>query len=353
MSQDTRKSYRRWLLLVGRWLIFALVVAGIVKTVLGAREDFAEAKLRPADLNYALLALAGGLYMVGSAPMGLFWFALLRAMGQRLRLLPTLRAFFIGHLGKYVPGKAMVVILRAGLIAGPGVSGGVAAVSVFVETLTMMAAGAAVAAVVIATSFPHRLDLLLLAVGLAAIAGVPTWMPVFRRIVWILKVRHAAPEVQPAMAGITYPVMGVGWLCNLIGWPLMGLSLWAVLAALPAHLIERTNAANQPPVFLVALAAVSLAMVAGFLSLLPGGVGVREYIVLTLLAPLVGTVAALVSAVLLRICWLAAELVVAGALYPFGSKAVPKTDPLAGPTDGGQSPALPAESLAPRPGADW
>ena len=36
----------------------------------------------------------------------------------------------------------MVVILRAGLIRGPGVEASLAVVSVFFETLTMMSAGA-------------------------------------------------------------------------------------------------------------------------------------------------------------------------------------------------------------------
>jgi uncharacterized membrane protein YbhN (UPF0104 family) len=62
-------------------------------------------------------------------------------------------------------------------------------------------------------------------------------------------------------------------------------------------------------------AAVALAMVAGFLSLLPGGIGVRELIVIPLLQPQFGQVVAILSAVLLRIGWMAAELLVAVVLY--------------------------------------
>ena len=82
------------------------------------------------------------LYLVGLLPEGLFWQRALRAMGQEAPLGRTLRAYYIGHLGKYVPGKAMVVVLRTGLICGPGVDAGIAAASVFLETLTMMAVGA-------------------------------------------------------------------------------------------------------------------------------------------------------------------------------------------------------------------
>ena len=44
----------------------------------------------------------------------------LRVLGQSVSLPLALRAYYIGQLGKYVPGKALVVILRAGLVRGPG-----------------------------------------------------------------------------------------------------------------------------------------------------------------------------------------------------------------------------------------
>ncbi len=47
----------------------------------------------------------------------------------------------------------MVVILRAGLIRGPGVDASLAVVSVFFETLTMMSVGALLAAAIVAGWF--------------------------------------------------------------------------------------------------------------------------------------------------------------------------------------------------------
>src|SRR5262249_46383616 len=65
-----------------------------------------------------------------------------------------------------------------------------------------------------------------------------------------------------------------------------------------------------------ATAAIGLAYVAGFLALvLPSGVGVREYVLLQLLASQ-GTEALVALAVLLlRVVWTAAELVTAGLLW--------------------------------------
>ncbi len=75
--------------------------------------------------------------------------------------LNTLRAYYIGHLGKYVPGKAMVVILRTVMVRGHRVDAAVAAVSVFFETLTMMAVGAFMAAGILAVRLRKERDVVL------------------------------------------------------------------------------------------------------------------------------------------------------------------------------------------------
>jgi glycosyltransferase 2 family protein len=55
--------------------------------------------------------------------------------------------------------------------------------------------------------------------------------------------------------------------------------------------------------------------VTGFLSLLPGGIGVRDALLMQLLAPLCGDANALIAAVLVRLVWLVSELAACGILY--------------------------------------
>src|SRR5262249_57797160 len=62
----------------------------------------------------------------------------------------TLRAYYVGHLGKYLPGKAWALLLRADLVRPGGVRPGLAGLTAFYEVLTTMAAGALVAAVLFA-----------------------------------------------------------------------------------------------------------------------------------------------------------------------------------------------------------
>lgn len=302
---------RKWLLLALKLLIVALVAAGIARELYKARDAFAQQQFSPADIDYRWLVLAGIVYLLGMLPMGLFWHVVLRALDQRPRLVETLRAFYIGHLGKYVPGKAMVVVLRTGLVRSDRVDTTVAAVSVFTETLTMMAVGAFLASVILALVAKNGL-LLLLGVGLMICAGVPTLPPIFRKIVYFLRVRKVNPKIGERLKGLTFRVMAGGWLGNLFGWSLLGVSLWATLCSMPGNESVRFDLITILP---LVTATVCLAMVAGFLSLLPGGVVVREYIIMTLLAPMYGPVAAIVSAVLLRVVWMGAEVALAGLLY--------------------------------------
>jgi uncharacterized membrane protein YbhN (UPF0104 family) len=305
-------SSRKWLLLVVKLAVLALVIAGIAYEVYKAKNALAQQPFNFRQIDFRWLPLAGGVYLLGMLPMGIFWYAIMRALGQGPYLGETLRAFYIGHLGKYVPGKAMVVVLRTGFVRGQRVDTTVAAVSVFTETLTMMAVGAFLAAVILAVQFADQWMLLLVAVGLMLCAGVPTLPPIFRRLVYLLKVRKLNPHIGRLLKGLTWRLMVAGWLGNCLGWALFGVSLWATLRCLPP---DGEQAIGLMETFPLMLATVCLAMVAGFLSLLPGGVLVREYIIITLLAPAVGVVAAMVSAILLRLVWLISEVFLAGVLY--------------------------------------
>ena len=304
------KAY--WVKVAIRLIVLTLVVAGIWHTVDGAREEFAAKGFSPRNLNYGWLAAAGLFYLLGSLPACCFWRSTMVAMGQRPRWLPTIRAYYVGHLGKYVPGKALVVVLRTGLIKSDRVDATVAATSVFVETLTMMAVGAVVAATILAIGFRDQGLLLLLALGLAAATGIPTWPPIFRRLVRFLQVRRANSAIEAALQGLNLRLMFVGWSTIAIGWLFMGLSLWATLKATPAAVNQLANPWQDIPLI---TACTCLAMVAGFLSLIPAGLGPREWVIITLLVPEYGPVAGIVSAVLLRLVWMSAEVLFAGCLY--------------------------------------
>lgn len=306
-----RKPWASRLVLGVKIVIAALVVWGIWSTVTDARAEFARQHFSLGRIRFGWLAVACVFYGVGMLPMWWFWHRTLWALGQRPRAARSIRAYFVGNLGKYVPGKAMVVVIRTALVRGDSVDTTIAAIGVFVETLTMMAVGACVAGAIIAVRFSDQKVLHVLAWGLMIATGVPTLPPIFRRLVGWLKVSRANPDVSTALDGLTYRLMLRGWVASTMGWFLFGLSLWATLQAIPLG-----GPVGSPWQLAPRLtASVTLAVVAGFMSLLPGGLGVRELVLNALMVPQFGEVKALVSAVLLRVAWLVTELVISAILY--------------------------------------
>jgi uncharacterized membrane protein YbhN (UPF0104 family) len=305
---DHRSNSRRWLLFAVKLLVVVLVVWFIRQTIVGAWNNL---RAHPRHVDWRWLAAAGWLYLFGSLFCGIFWHRILRTLGQRVSLTAALRAFYVGHLGKYVPGKAMVFLIRAGMIRGPGVDPSLAVVSVFLETLTMMSVGSLAAAAVVAGCLRDRPIWFLASIVMLAAAGLPTLPPVFRRLVRLAGFGKIDPATLAKLDAVGYKTIFLGWALNLIGWIALGLSYWAVLKSLGIG-------GDTPWRHLhLYVASVSLATVAGFVSFVPSGAVVREGVLTTvteLMFPQFGGTVALLGAVLLRLTWLAAELFMAGVL---------------------------------------
>ncbi len=306
MDENHPRRARRWLVAAVKLLIVALVVWYIRRTIVDAWEQLGEHRWK---FHLGWLAVSGGLYLLATLLCGIFWHRALRALEQPVGLGQTLRAYYIGHLGKYVPGKAMVVILRAGLIRGEGVDMALAAVGVFFETLTMMSTGALMAAAIVAVWLHEQRLLFWAAVAMMSVAGVPTLPPVFRRLVRLVgvgKVNRAAAE---KLANLGYGTMFLGWVLTGLGWTILGLGYWAALRSLGA------GSPNPFEQLHLCTAAIALATVAGFVSFVPGGAVVREAVLTEVMAPCLGGPIALVAAILSRLAWLVAELVISSILY--------------------------------------
>ncbi len=257
------------------------------------------------------LLAAGLVYAVGMIPGSLFWRQCLKALGQPTHLPTTLWAYFYGNLGKYFPGKAMVIILRLAALEPLGIKKTATSITIFMETLTMMSVGGAMAGVcMIALNIDWRLTLLSL--GLLATTFLPTFPPLLRFLIPKLQ-SGVDPEALRTWAGrIDARLFIRGWLWLSLTWIAFGLSLLLVMHSLPVANFEQTTPTKLA---LSCFGACALAVVLGFVSLLPGGAGVREAVLSIVLAPVVGPAAALCSAVWLRVVWLATELLMAALMF--------------------------------------
>ncbi|WP_165245063.1 lysylphosphatidylglycerol synthase transmembrane domain-containing protein [Paludisphaera soli] len=282
------------------------------------------------------LALSGLAYLIGLVLCGAFYRDVLTASPTPIGLFPAVRAYLISHLGKYVPGKAVVVVMRAALSTPYGARASTSAVATFYETLVMMASGALIAALIFASGGDSPVIALdrevlgfrevrafvlfaLIAGGLSAAFLTVVAPPVFRRLAGVFARKVPGMGVD-ALSDFTWGLMARGLALTGISWLFLGLSQVAAAKGLSGMGSPELDLTVIP----VAVASVALATVAGFVvAVAPGGLGVRESVLMYALGPAFGPGRAVAAALMLRLVWVAVEALAALVLGPLGRPAKP------------------------------
>jgi glycosyltransferase 2 family protein len=309
-SRPPRSGLRTGLLALARW-----ACAGILLYAAG-RQLFAELKkLENTELtvDLPLLLLGAGLYAAAMAGFAEYWRQTALGMGGRPGGLEAQRAYFASQLGKYIPGKAWVIVIRCALIDSQTTSAGVIIASTFYETLAMMAAGSLLALAALLAAGSARPEMLLLSGGLAAGLLLAVLPPVFRRLATWTARSFQKPGASPA-AAVTWSLWSQGLGYCAPGWILAGLSLMAIAGSLGIPLFSFAG-------FLLCCGTIALAIAGGFAVLIvPAGLGVREWVMMQTLGPSIGTSDAVLVAILARITHVSVELLAAACLYGFGKR---------------------------------
>ena len=146
-----RPRWQRLTIKAVKWAVTLVVLWAVGRHVLRTWNDLRD-QSQSIHFEPGWLVGAGLLYLAGLVACGRFFERILHASPTPVRLLPALRAYLVSHLGKYVPGKAMVVVVRAGMVVPFGARASTAAIATFYETLVMMASGGLIAAAGFATA---------------------------------------------------------------------------------------------------------------------------------------------------------------------------------------------------------
>jgi hypothetical protein len=247
------------------------------------------------------------------------WRTMMRAAGSRLPVRAACRIFFIGQLGKYMPGKVWAVVTQMELGRAYKVPRQRSATMALLTMMIGFASG--LFAVVVGLPFlargeTHRYWWVLLFIPVMLACLHPRVLnPVIARALRIA--RRPAPEAP--LAGRT---IARAFVINLGAWFFSGLQIWVLTARLGAH---------GGDALLAGIAANALAWILGFMVVfVPVGAGVREAILIATLAPLIGLGTAPVYAIALisRGVTILGDLTSAGIAALLGRGA-----PTAGPAE--------------------
>lgn len=313
-----------------KWGMFLLVLVFVVQHGWHLWEGF-DRHATPINWNWLLLAVVTSL--TAWLPSLWYWRQLMAALGADTPWLQATRAYYCGHLGKYVPGKGAALVIRSALLKDCQVPGTTAVLTATIEALTCMWVGLLLTIALypalahglpasMADTVGHPILRWCIIVGVAC-GGIWAFAAMMRShgplADWFHGVSQVVPAVSDTPAG--RPTLSIS-LAGIIGfvaaWWIQGLTLGLTIQAVS---VEPWNWSEWP--FWTGTAAV--AMVGGFVVLIaPGGLGVREGLLMELLERQLGS-RAVVVALLWRGVSLAGEILAALALY-YGISGRPKSE---------------------------
>jgi uncharacterized membrane protein YbhN (UPF0104 family) len=232
----------------------------------------------------------------------------LRTFGFDLRLGLSFYINTIAQLGKYLPGSVWHLVGRVALYRRHGVAVPQGTGVLALENLVLVGSAGLLGVALTVGPLARVLGIEVPSLGwllaAASMLALAAW--------WVL-LRFLAPRVLARFVdGRKLPSSQLFWL-SLTMWASFGLSFWFVLPS-----PTRTLTALAP-----AAGTFALGWIAGYLSpFAPGGLGVREAVIVALLAPSVGTSVAIGAAAASRILWTLNELLLA----PFAALMLARSD---------------------------
>lgn len=207
------------------------------------------------------------------------------------------RIWFLSNLARYVPGKVFQFVAVAQLSRSAGLSGAVLLTSMLVHTGLALSSAVVVAAWTLGDGIIRGVDPRLVAVIVTAGAALAVHPAFLNRLL----------SAIPRLLKKDVIRWNAGWMEGLA---LLGLSVvsWGFYGV--AYHLFVASLADVPWSLLPQMAGVNaLSFFIGYASVLPGGMGLREFAMAELLQPYLPAGVAAVMAIASRLWTIAAELI--------------------------------------------
>lgn len=274
---------RRWLWAL-QGAVALVVIALVARTVQRNWTEFRSLHVQ-LDVQPGLLALATLTVLLTYAFYIESWRRLLAGWAQRIPFGVAARVWSLSNLGRYVPGKIWSVTGLVVLAQRAGVRGGAAAASAVAFQALVLGTGVAV----VAAATPQATSALRLATGLLvalAALAILVWGPTARWLGRLMSTANPLAPLPPSAVALAGGLMFLGWLTY-------GFAFWLFIRGL----LPETHLT-----YAAAAGAFTLSYILGTLALFaPGGIGVRELVMISLLTPALGSGGALAVSVGSRI----------------------------------------------------
>jgi uncharacterized membrane protein YbhN (UPF0104 family) len=297
----------------GLFLVAAVGFGWLALRSRGAEIRAALAQVSPGRVLLALVIVLGGLALTA-----LVWRGLLAGFGHRIPARPATALFFVGQLGKYIPGSVWSLGAQADMARRHRVPArttvAVGLLFLWVHVGTAATVGALLAEAPEGWQVSPWARALVAVIGLAAVSP-----PVLERLAALL----AVDRLRVPWRGFTAILATMAAV-----WAAYGAAL--VLVVPPVDVAAAGGAGVLLPGYVGAFA---VSYVVGVLVVLaPAGVGAREGVLVALLAPTLGLPVAAASALLIRAVHTVADFAIAGLAWAAARWGPPRASSSGGST---------------------
>ncbi len=290
------------------WGRIAMVLAVVLAAFWTVRSHWSEVSDTISTMSWTTVLPAFLALPVAIACSTLSWQFLVDEIGEPIGPARGAQIFLVGQLGKYLPGSVWAYVLQMEL----GRRAGLARARIFTATVFSLAVAVVAALLTGALVIPSLIDS---DDSLAPLQWLYLLLPVG------LVCLH--PRVLDRLVGVGFKVLRRPQRDHPVRGRAIVLSLAAAVTSyvfFGVHLWLLTDGRGDGAgLLLTCIGTMAVAMISGlFFFILPSGAGVRELVIVTALAPQVGTGTAIALAAVSRVMLTAADIVTAAAAAAVG-----------------------------------
>lgn len=300
-----------------------LLLAGLSLAVLSLTDQWGEVREGAGNLSLLLVGGAFVAVLLSLTLSLLSWRSMLAGLGSPLPIGGAAGIFFVGQLGKYIPGSVWPVLAQMELGAAYGLP---------------RAAVATTALLTMAVAVPVTLLLGLLTIPALVAEDASAYLWLFA-VLPVAVIMLSPPVLNPLLQLGLRLIRRAPFPQRLTTGTVLRVALFAagahLLFGIQAWLLARDLGAEGIEVLPLAIGAFSLANVAGLLALpAPAGAGVREAVLVISLSPVLPVGQALLLALVSRVLLTVGDVLVAMAAFKFRTKGIGQGFRRHGATDG-------------------
>jgi glycosyltransferase 2 family protein len=284
--------------------------AFVVRQIVLNRVDIADA-LSSADL--AWLAVGGATGLLAMGLLGANWLSVIRRAGGRTSWRRGMSWFYVGQLGKYVPGGIWPVVGQAELAHRGATPRAAAYVSTAFAMVAAFLAAAGVAAVSGLIASPDGRLLPLALVAMLAVVFAALVVPATRSMVHRIAARSSGRQLL---------LPDPRWFTMLVA---RHLPVWVAYSGMNVFAVMSLGGDLDTSLVIELVYVTCISWMAGFVAVgVPGGIGVRETVFISMMSTPLGAGVAVSAAVLARLLAIAVDLT--GAACSVGLARTAPTD---------------------------